>query len=191
MCPNRQILSVYYDKELPSPWKEKMEAHLAVCPECRNLLEQYRTFSFSALGREEAVFNARMEGAKNRIWQNLAPLVEKEVRLRPRDALWRRSISIPLPLAAAMAALVVAAFTLSFVTRPAPTVAPQDIIAANGIGLDLQGITPASDIRGVLQYLSDEDDIVILRLPESKRFMRYGEPLYIKAEDYSRSTLSQ
>jgi hypothetical protein len=191
MCPDRQILSVYYDEELPSPWKEKMEAHLALCPECRKLVEQYRSFSSSVLGREDAAVNSRMAAAKNRIWQNLAPLVEKDVRLSPRERLWRRSVSIPLPLVAGMAALLVAAFTLVFVNRPAPMMVPQDIIAANGIGLDLQGITPASDIRGVLQYLGNEDDIVILRLPESKRFMSYGEPLYIKGEDYSRSTLSQ
>ncbi|MDR0688747.1 MAG: zf-HC2 domain-containing protein [Spirochaetaceae bacterium] len=191
MCPNRQILSVYYDEELPSPWKEKVEAHLAVCPECRNLLERYRSFSFSAPGGEESAIDSRMEAAKNRIWQNLSPLVEKEIRVRPWDKFWQRSVSIPLPLAAAMTALVVAAFTLVFINRPAPMMVPQDIIAANGIGMDLQGITPASDIRGVLQYLSNEDDIVILRLPESKRFMSYGEPRYVKGEDYSRSTLSQ
>ncbi|MDR2758875.1 MAG: hypothetical protein LBB78_05805 [Spirochaetaceae bacterium] len=188
MCPNRQILSVYYDKELPSPWKEKMEAHFILCPECRNRLEQYRSFSFSA-GGEESVLNFRMEGAKTRVWENLAALEEKAAGVKPRQNLWRRSIVIPLPLAAAMAALVAVVFTLVLLNRPAPMTAPQEIIAANGIGLDLQGITPVSDIRGVLQYLSNEDDIVILRLPESKSFMSYGEPLYIRGEDYARSIL--
>jgi hypothetical protein len=189
MCPNRQILSVYYDKELPSPWKEKMAGHLTHCPECRNRLEQYRSFSFPAAGGAETVLNFYMEGAKTRVWHNFAALEETAARVKPRPHLWRRSIVIPLPLAAAMAALMAVAFTLVLLNRPTPMAAPQEIIAANGIGLDLQGITPVSDIRGVLQYLTDEDDIVILRLPESKSFMSYGEPIYIRAEDYSRSIL--
>lgn len=188
MCPNRQLLSVYYDEELPAPWKEKMEAHLAGCPECRNILERYRSFVLER-DREEAARNVPMEAAKNRVWQNLAPLAEKEASRRHRETFWRRSVSIPLPLAAAMAALAVAAFTLVLRTRPEPMMAPQETISAtaNGIGLDLQGLTPVSDVRGVFQYLSNEDDIVILRLPESQSFVSYGEPLYIKGEDYSRS----
>ncbi|MDR2631507.1 MAG: hypothetical protein LBC60_11345 [Spirochaetaceae bacterium] len=191
MCPNRQILSLYYDKELPSPWNEKMENHLSLCPDCRNRLEQYRSFSSPAAGEEEAALTARMEGVKTRVWQNLVAREERETLNRPRQNLWRRSIVVPLPLAAAMAALVVVVFTLVLVNRPAPITVPQELMAATGIGLDLEGITPVSDIRGVLQYLSDEDDIVILRLPESKSFMSYGEPVYIRAEDYSRSTLLQ
>jgi hypothetical protein len=191
MCPNRQILSVYYDGELPSPWKEKMETHLIQCAECRNRLEKYRSFSFSSAGLEEAAHNPRVEEAKNRVWQNLAASGENRIQVRSRERLWRRSIVIPLPLAAAVAALMVAAFTLALVTRPAPMTVPQDIIAVTGIGPDLQGISPVSDIRGVLQYLSNEDDIVILRLPESKSFVSYGEPMYVRAEDYSRSTLSR
>ncbi|MDR2068615.1 MAG: zf-HC2 domain-containing protein [Spirochaetaceae bacterium] len=191
MCPNRQILSVYYDKELSSPWREKMEAHIALCPECRNRLEQYRSFLFPAARGEESALNFRTEAAKARVWQNLAVLEEKAAGAISRQNLWHRSIVIPLPLAAAMAALMAVVFTLVLLNRPAPMMVPQELTAANGIGLDLQGISPVSDIRGVLQYLSDEDNIVILRLPESKSFMSYGEPLYIRAEDYSRSTLSQ
>jgi hypothetical protein len=189
MCPNHQILSVYCDGELPSPWKEKMETHLTVCTECRNRLEKYR--SFLAAGPEEVAHNSRVEGAKNRVWQNLASLGESRIRVRSQEKLWRRSVVIPLPLAAVVAALMVAAFTLALVTRPAPMMVPQEIIAANGIVPDIQGISPVSDIRGVLQYLSNEDDIVILRLPESKNFVSYGEPMYVRAEDYSRSTWSR
>jgi hypothetical protein len=189
MCPNRQILSVYCDGELPSPWKEKMETHLTQCAECRNRVEQYRSFSFSAAGPEESAYNSRMETAKKRVWQNLASAGEKGLRVRSRESLWRRSIVIPLPLAAAAAALLAVVFTLAVVNRPAPMTVPQETIAVNGIGPDLQGISSVSDIRGVLQYLSSEDDMVILRLPESKKFMSYGEPMYIRAEDYSRSTL--
>jgi hypothetical protein len=55
------------------------------------------------------------------------------------------------------------------------------------MGLEVQGIVPVSDMNGVIQYLGGEDtaDIVIIRLPESQRFMSSGEPAIIRAADYS------
>jgi hypothetical protein len=50
---------------------------------------------------------------------------------------------------------------------------------------------PVADMNGVIQYLGNDDtaDIVIIRLPESKSFMSFGEPAIVKAADYSgRST---
>jgi anti-sigma factor RsiW len=41
MCPDPQLLSIYMDGELPSPWKEKMESHLSECSEC---MGKYKNF---------------------------------------------------------------------------------------------------------------------------------------------------
>jgi len=41
MCPEPQLLSVYTDGELPSPWKEKLEAHLGECSECKEKLKKF------------------------------------------------------------------------------------------------------------------------------------------------------
>jgi hypothetical protein len=43
-------------------------------------------------------------------------------------------------------------------------------------------------MENVLQYLSSRDngEIIILRLPESRNFVNYGEPAIIKAADYTR-----
>jgi len=41
MCPDPQLLSIYMDGELPSPWKEKMEGHLSECSEC---MEKFKSF---------------------------------------------------------------------------------------------------------------------------------------------------
>ena len=34
MCPDRGLLSAYVDGEVPSPWKERLAAHLSECPSC-------------------------------------------------------------------------------------------------------------------------------------------------------------
>ncbi|MDR0567608.1 MAG: zf-HC2 domain-containing protein [Spirochaetaceae bacterium] len=179
MCPDNHIISVYFDGELPSPWKEKLETHLEECPRCRAELEGFKRCS-QILQAD----TSDAEGAKERIWQKMRPLYAGN---RPRRRLWGRTIAVPLP-AAAIAAGICAALILAAV-RPAPAGPPpaQDAISGAGM-MDLQGILPVSNMNDVLQYLGDKDttDIVIIHLPESRSFSTAGEPTIIKASDYPR-----
>jgi hypothetical protein len=187
MCPNHEILSVYCDQELPSPWKEKMEAHLGICPECKTRLEQYRAFSLAGGGYPYS--DAEVEAAKERVWRNLSPLVQersREIRTgeKARSPLWRRSVSLPLPVAAVAAAvmLVLAVMLTKGLSGPVR----QDPAIAGSRGLDIQGIIPVSGMNDILQYLGNEgpDDMVIIYLPESRRFTSSGEPVIVKEADY-------
>ncbi|MDR2630591.1 MAG: hypothetical protein LBC60_06690 [Spirochaetaceae bacterium] len=188
MCPDRQILSLYADGELPSPWKEKLESHLPVCARCREELEAYRKLSRFLAGAKNT---DSLEAAKERVLRKLRSRGEDAL---PRNLrLWQKNVSLPFPAAAAAAAVLLFflgffVFRQIFLADPA-----QDKVMAAGVNLDLQGITPVSDINGILQYLGDRDtgDIVILRLPESRNFMSSGEPRILKAAElpakYSRT----
>jgi anti-sigma factor RsiW len=188
MCPEHQILSVYLDGELPSPWKEKLESHLGQCPQCRQRLESYRLVSASV-----AEDTARMEAAKERVWRNLEAggrLGRRPLTVVRGTSVWRRSVSIPLPAIAAAAAALVIALGVFWVRRPAEQAAviPQMTFASEDT-IDASGVVPiAADMNGVLQYLNSRDggDILILRLPESRSFMSSGEPAMLKAADYAR-----
>jgi hypothetical protein len=179
MCPDRQLLSVYLDGELPSPWKEKLESHLARCPDCRRELERYRLAGDTAE-------QSRVEAAKERVWRKLEERRRSGGGGRP-VSVWRRRVSVPLPAAVAAAALFIAA--AFFFTRGGgePAAIPGMLLATEE-DLETPGILPVSDIKGVLQYLDggDSADILILRLPESRSFISSGEPAIIKAADYSR-----
>ena len=41
-CPDSDLYSAWVDGEVPSPWKEKLEAHLASCPRCQAQAERFR-----------------------------------------------------------------------------------------------------------------------------------------------------
>jgi anti-sigma factor RsiW len=186
MCPDRQILSVYLDGELPSPWKEKVESHLEVCPACRDLLESYRLASASGDGAD-ARERSRMEAAGERVWRNIENRLERAVPLvfpERRISLWRRSIAVPLPAVAA-AALIFIVLAMFWLKRPAEPSAMPNMILASEEELGPAGMAPVSDMNGVLQYLSgaDSGDILILRLPESRNFTSSGEPAIIRAAD--------
>ena len=185
-CPDRQLLSVYFDGELPSPWKEKMESHIAGCPACTRRLETYRRVSPGRAAAGEG--SAGLEAARERVWQKLEQSMGAKPRAVRRGALWRRNVSIPLPAAAAAIVLLVAlAFLL--VLRVTSAEGISGMTFASDAEIDAPGIIPASDMEDVLQYLGSRDngDIIILRLPESRNFVNYGEPAIIKAADYSRN----
>jgi anti-sigma factor RsiW len=192
MCPDRQLLSVYLDGELPSPWKEKMENHLAGCEECSSLLEQFRACSGilheDSAARAGGLEQLAMLAAKDRALKNLSPHL---VRPITRPSVWRRTVSLPLPAAAAAAAIFVFAFVFA-IMRPIGAVnAPEEqlpTMASADSTINLDNVIPASDLIGVMQYLGKQDnsDYMIINLPEAGNFTSAGEPLIIKAADYSR-----
>ncbi|MDR0497396.1 MAG: zf-HC2 domain-containing protein [Treponema sp.] len=193
MCPNRQMLSLYYDGELPSPWKEKMEVHLESCPECRALLSGYRRIGEylqdvpkKAITGE--IQNERILAAQERVWKKLSPPTRTQTKAGLRlTGVWRRNVTLPLPVAAAAILVIIVSFAIMG-TRSQNQPPPQNVIANTGLGLDDQGMLPIQDMTGVLQYLSSQDygDFMVIRLPDSRTFSRTGEPALINAADYSR-----
>ncbi|MDR0645301.1 MAG: zf-HC2 domain-containing protein [Treponema sp.] len=184
MCPEQQLLSVYFDGELPSPWKEKMESHVVSCAKCASRLAEFRTCSERL--KKKAVKPSHEEEVKERVFQNLVPYFE-----RRRTAVWSRSISLPLPAVAAAAAVFILAFIFALVRPFSSVQMPQSASMAlmeSSVEMDVQNIVPASEINGIMQYLGQQNgsEYMIIRLPETKNFTSSGEPLIIKAADYPR-----
>ena len=195
MCPDRQIISLYFDGELPSPWKEKMETHLESCTNCRTSLAGYQNLRLMIRVQPEEIVRT----AQDRVWEKLGagelitsrPPNEKAVSrdFRTGRRVWNRTISLPLPAAAAAAlVIIVVFFALMGIRGGGIQSQPQNSMAVANIGLDDQDIVPAKDMSGVLKYLSSQEnnDVMVIRLPETRNFSRTGEPALINAADYSR-----
>ncbi|MCL2382119.1 MAG: zf-HC2 domain-containing protein [Treponema sp.] len=198
MCPDRQIASLYFDGELPSPWKEKMETHLSGCPECRNVLASYRGLGGVLEGpRGEAVGIAQ-----DRVWKKItAPELitggagassgKKPLSRRQRAAkrVWNQRVTLPLPAAAAVLAFVVffAAFGIRGAGQVMPPQHPSAAIPPLHIGFDDYAVIPIHDINDVLRHIPIQDnmDFMVIRLPEHRRFSRTEQPVLINAADYS------
>jgi hypothetical protein len=187
-CPHKELLSVYFDGELPSPWKEKMDLHVAGCASCARALEAYQSLSLKPSDADIAETGAARERVWRRLETDAAPVAFKR-RMPDYGAVWRRQLSVPLPAAAAVAVLFVALAVFSALRAPGAAKTPVMAIAAEA-DFESPGIIPAADMESVLQYLSSRDngDMLILRLPESRNFVNYGEPEIIRAADYSRQT---
>jgi hypothetical protein len=213
MCNNKQFLSIYFDGELSSPWKERMEQHLESCPDCVKWLETYKkTSEFLNDGKTGDSNNGIcddivMEAAKFRVWEKISAgarqysLYSSYSRPRP---LSRLLPNIPGSLTAAAAGALAATaliFVISFITpsktnkNELPEISGTTEMMENigGIpvssdyALDIPEITPALNMDDVLHYLeNDSSNIVIIKLPERKKFNNYGKPAFINAADYHR-----
>jgi hypothetical protein len=196
VCPDHQLLSVYFDGELPSPWKEKMEAHVAVCPHCAKQLQTYQDIS---LKNNASAKDTTLVSAQERVWQKLEQGGAEESsssavnwhRSYPGNrAVWRRKISIPIPVAAAAFVLMgVMAFLMGIRVTGTPGnsgMAP-DMTFASEAEFDMPSFISASDMENMMQFFDNRDngDTIILRLPEFSGF-DYGEPAILSAADYSR-----
>ncbi|MDR2575488.1 MAG: zf-HC2 domain-containing protein [Treponema sp.] len=186
-CSFRQWLSVYYDQEMDPQYKEKMESHIAGCPDCSKQLEAYKKISLSFALDEDKL----TEEARQRVLQKLETngfySGFRNLMTRVGPPIWKRRVSIPIPAAAA-AVLIIIAFAFLWIRSPGRTNIPNMAITAETE--ILPDVIPFSGMESVLQYLggTDTGDILILRLPESRNFSSYGEPTIIKAADYSRNT---
>jgi anti-sigma factor RsiW len=192
MCPDPQLISIYVDGELPSPWKEKMDVHLKDCPACREKFENFKQLHVLINNNTSAkkASEAEIQESKEKIWRK----IEVKKRFVPHPRVWQRRISISLPAAAAIIITLAAMFISSgsrilsngFAGKKASPDEKVNFILASEE--EIPGIIPAAtDLSGVLQYLgADGSDIIILRLPESRSFSRSGDPAIIRAADYSR-----
>ena len=183
MCPDRQILSIYFDGELESPWKEKCENHLENCPSCREQLEVYRITRQKLTGTSINL-DQSLEQAFARVWEKTSFTVKPAYAAKPRHRFWTSSITIPVPVAAAAGLVMVLAMAALIAIRP-----PEKISEPQLAGLEMQEMIPVSDMASFFQYLGSEiisPDMVIINLPETT-FRSAGEPQMFRAADFSRS----
>ncbi len=105
MCPDASTLSEYFDGELSDDRAAQTAEHVASCPACRATLELFASQRIF-LNSDAAVLNE-------------APTLEEFWDYVGRSRVHRlntpRRISLPLPLAAAAAALFLAAVIFNFV----------------------------------------------------------------------------
>lgn len=116
-CPDTSLYSAYVDGEVPSPWKEKIEAHLATCEQCRAVERRYRALhnAMQKIGDEAPLATDEfLESSFKKLsprWEIAAKKAAAE-RASERTAFSRKHTA--LHYVAIAAVLLVVAFVPSF-----------------------------------------------------------------------------
>jgi hypothetical protein len=186
MCPDKQLLSVYYDDELPSPWKEKMEAHLARCDGCRETIAVYGSLSSllaASVDSSEASFAAAWTRAREKLRSGYDQTNRQVQGGMSRRRVFSRRVAVPLPFAVAAAAAIVFAFTALLIQGRGVQRIPETGVVAEGFDLEPSGVGQVNSMADALRFIEDneffagpESSYVIMRLPENKTFYNFGSP---------------
>jgi len=179
MCPDRHIISAYLDGEIESPWDTAVAEHLGSCQTCRLLYNRLAEAS-RALQEEPPVdWRAPMERVRLALHsQTPAP--------HGAPSVWERRVSVPLPLAALAAVLVLFLGTTFVVTQLRPKVGLVRITKAPAGGTEIQISAPISELETLLKSVGAEDtareDVILL--PKNVRLLPVGEPRMGKAGEF-------
>lgn len=176
MCPDRELLSAWVDREISSPWRESLERHLEGCQTCaeytRGLQALHSAFAVDA----ESIAHTA-DSVRSRVYDGVI------LGASVRTPFWTRRLSLPVPVAAA-AALVFSILALSLAMTGARNselrMAIQSAVAPAPVA------TSGSAMDSIFEFLASQDGGVniTISLPSGNFAGASGEPFIIREVDY-------
>ncbi|UTC66619.1 MULTISPECIES: anti-sigma factor [unclassified Treponema] len=154
-CPSKDLYSAYVDGELQSPWKEKIEAHLASCEKCSSVVDSYRKISLKL--SEVSCSEPDFEGSFLKLYAKRQECLKRIEENKKKPTSWfYKSNKIPVP---ALAAAAVFLFVLTPVVMisTGKNLKPSDSIA----GKDFKSTAPiVSDLKPVNKFKLNVSNIL-------------------------------
>lgn len=128
-CPDSDLFSAYVDGEVPSPWKEKLEAHASSCPECAKRTERYKTQQNLIRQNQPTLTETRLVESFSRLCAKRNVLVVAMAHTHQQQPLylaWTQK-AVRIPVSALAAVLLLAVFFPSYflLTKKEPVHANQ------------------------------------------------------------------
>ena len=184
MYRDAELLSAYIDNEVTDAERASIEARLERDEHLKEELHRYKRLH-SAL---HELAEPDCEPSRHRCWQAI------QTRARRQPGFWHRRVSVPTPVAAALAAVMVlalgAATLFSGILGGSPETAsdPRDELnIAAGADMPMGSRSRAGSLEDVLRELrlEDSDEPVTISLPVGHHFELNGNPIALRARDVS------
>ncbi len=176
MCPDRQLLSAFYDGELDSKWHDEAESHIKNCTDCEDTVKNYTEIG-------DLLSESSVPGQKLRM-ERVAATLERKRQMMPERNI-SRVISMPLPVfAGAAAAMLIILFLGLFLLF---TTGRTTEYVAEEIKDDAQDFEVIS-LEDAAAYIiaSDEGFDLLITIPAGDTPAVTGEPQLIRKADYHR-----
>jgi anti-sigma factor RsiW len=189
MCPDRELLSAYFDGEVPSPWRERIAEHLASCAPCASVVAGYEELA-RALKAEDAVGEAQAVARGRARLEGLLAAPALQSAASPEPSPWKRSVRLPLPAAAAAVLIALAAGGAAAALALGPSRQGGAVVAASSAAatpaIASPGVQPSS-MDELLRYIDAHaaQVTITMNLPTGTRFDESGEPVIIRASQES------
>lgn len=183
MCPDREILSAYFDGELDTFWKFKVENHLRECAVCRDQVLLYKKIR-SQLPRVNPGF---ISSCQETVWRKLE---EATAHMVIHQGPMQRKVVIPLPVLAAAVVLLFFFAGLSFYQQRINhelLISIQETPESLSMELSYQTLQQLKTLAEILsgETPSANATEVFLTIPSQPVFQTNGAPQVIRAIDFA------
>ncbi len=181
MCPDHEILSAYFDGEVAAPWEREIAGHVAGCEECRAWLAGMEGTRRALAGEQLQEWRAPMERVRRRI---LAHVPSD----RPRLSVWRRQVTLPVPVAALAAALLLILGVSLAVVTTRQDMGYIRITKAPAGGTEYQFAVPYDKVEALLKSVGGSDANIesVMTIPKNVKLVPVGEPRMGRADEFLR-----
>ncbi|MDC7235928.1 MAG: zf-HC2 domain-containing protein [Spirochaetales bacterium] len=182
MCPDSKLLSAYFDGEVASPWKEKIESHLAECSQCKDIVDGYAAQKSFLQSEEVPEFNSS--------------LAEVQMLIRHRNNVQSERTPFfrtpAIPMAAAAAAVMAFFFGFLMAGSTGPSASYTDIPLAISEGWSIPPgdlVIPGEDLEAMLSMIEQNSGILFsgetsMELPVNLNLAQLGESTLIRTASY-------
>lgn len=177
MCPDDEVLSAYLDGELSDEFSCSVEQQIAEDNEVNRRVSEFRAARRALHSAPEPDF----EAAQARVWERIQT-VKQDI---PEPSVFRRRVTIPMPLAAAAAVVIlISGFLFSYLVLATGVLGPQDVASQRGSSVTVR-MDDNNEISNLLQALNSRESVrqVTIDMPDDRRFNYRGEAKLIRATE--------
>ncbi len=179
MCPDRKLISAFFDGEVDPPWDRTLADHIAGCERCRALYEALE--GTRRLLRSDENVAPPMERVRRGILSGVLPATQ------PLPA-WKRRVEVPLPVAV-LAALALVALGIGLaVELSRAELGYIRVTRAPAGGTEYQFAVPYDKVEALLKSVggaaANSEDV--MTLPKDVKLIPVGVPRIGSAPEYPR-----
>ncbi len=180
MCPDRELISAFFDDETNERWSSELKEHIENCTECSVNYKKVKELSIS-------LRSINVPG-ENEIRSRVYSAVERRRAVFNTEPFWKRHVEISYPAlmgAAAVVAVLCAAMLIGLTRFSGQQQYIVEEIKEEPLPINVQLIS----IEDAAAYLLSDDSgfDVLITIPSAKGLSVSGEPQLIREADYKRS----
>ncbi|MBF9015902.1 MULTISPECIES: zf-HC2 domain-containing protein [unclassified Oceanispirochaeta] len=184
MCPDSKLLSAFYDGEVASPWKEKIEDHIGECPQCKTVIDGFS-------GQTEFL-QSESEPESSSSYADVQMLIRHKSNIRSNSStvLSFRAPVVPMAAAAAAVLAFFFGFLMAGTTGPSATYAEIPLAISEGWSVppgDL--VIPGEDLEAMLSMIEQSSGVLFnqetsMELPVNLSLARLGDSALVRTAAY-------
>ena len=177
MCPDKEVLSAYFDEEIESSLMASIKEHIEGCSSCRKELSRLEEIRNGLLAEDIP----GIEESSVIVWQ----AINRVRKVATRERIWRKQLVIPVPVATAFMVLFVSVLSLFFVVSLKQDQPFRTVSKIETLPVDVQ-IKTIEDLHRAIEGDTAAFEVTIL-LPQEPIYNFSGKPKLLRAAEYERS----